>query len=76
MAAAKAAVDRFVPTSAEQETEDGAVIYDIEGTADGKRFEIEVSAAGRVLDIESGPDDDDEDDGDGDDEEEELQGDD
>ena len=38
---------------AEFETEDnGAIVFELEGTADGQEFELEVSAAGEVLEIE------------------------
>lgn len=52
--AALAAVPGLVLEEAEQESEDGALIYALEGRADGKEYELEVSAAGKVLEIEKG----------------------
>mgnify|MGYP001820160146 FL=1 len=61
MTAAEGAVEGFVPEEAEVETEDGQMVYEIEGkAADGKKYEIEVSADGNVLEVEE--DDEDEDD--------------
>lgn len=57
--AARAAVPGFVIESAEKETEDGVVLYSLEGEAGGEEVEVEVSTAGKVLEIEHGDDDDD-----------------
>ena len=57
--AAQAAVPGLVLEEAERETEDGTVVYSLEGTADGQEYEVEVSAAGKVLEIEKEDDDDD-----------------
>lgn len=62
--AAIAAVPGLVLSGAEQETEDGSIVYELEGVADGRTWEIEVSADGRVLEQELDQDDD----GDGDEE--------
>ena len=62
LAAAKKAVPGIKISSVEKETEGGEVIYDVEGVVDGKEYEVEVSAAGKVLEIEEEDDDDDEDD--------------
>jgi hypothetical protein len=59
--AAQAAVPGFELKRAEKEVEGGTTLYSLEGTANGKSCEIEVTTDGRVLEIE------DEDDGDGDD---------
>lgn len=59
--AAMAAVPGLVLEEASRETEDGTVIYDLEGEADGKEYEIEVTEAGEVLEVEEDKDDDDDD---------------
>ncbi len=59
-AAATKAVPGFIVESAELEKEDGKMVYELEGTANGKEYEIEISETGEVLEVES---DDDEDDG-------------
>lgn len=69
--AATAAVAGFVLESAEKETEEGALHYCLEGTANGERVEIEVDTNGKVLEIEHEDDDDDGDDDDDDDDEDE-----
>ncbi len=61
-AAALARLPGLVITAAETETEDGVLVYSLEGTVDGERHEIEVSAAGTVLEVETGADDEDDDD--------------
>lgn len=63
-AAALARLPGLVITAAETETEDGVLVYSLEGTVDGERHEIEVSAAGTVLEVETGADDEDDDDDD------------
>ncbi len=62
--AALGAMPGLVLTEAEREVEDGVTIYCVHGTVDGKGVEIEVSADGKVLDVEDGDDDDDDDDDD------------
>ena len=62
LAAARKAVPGIKISSVEQETEGGEVIYDVEGVVDGKEYEVEVSATGKVLEIEEEDDDDDDDD--------------
>ncbi len=59
--AAQAALPGLVLEEAERETEDGTVVYSLEGTADGEEYEVEVSAAGKVLEVERDDDDDDDD---------------
>ncbi len=55
----------FTAKEAERETEDGVVVYELEGVAsDGKEYEIEISAAGKVLEVEVEEKDDDDDDDD------------
>ena len=56
--AAEAAVPGFVITSAETETEEGALHYCLEGTAGGEAVEVEVSTDAKVLEIERGEDED------------------
>jgi hypothetical protein len=77
--AVKAAVTNLINgitlTAAEKETaKDGTVTWELEGTVAGLLLEIEVSDAGKILEIETedpdDDDDDDNDDGDDDDEEE------
>lgn len=65
VAAARGAVDGITLTEAEVETEDGQCLYTLEGTAQGKEYEIEVAPDGKVLEVEQedeaddndGPDD-------------------
>lgn len=58
--AARGAVEGIVLSEAEIETEDGATVYELEGTANGMEYEIEVTADGTVLEVEQEGDDDDE----------------
>lgn len=61
--AARQAVENITLTEAAVEEEDGQTVYVLEGAADGKEYEIEVTADGKVLDVEQeGVDDDDDDD--------------
>jgi uncharacterized membrane protein YkoI len=63
MKAAKGAVSGITFSSAERETENGVVVYSLKGTAGGKTYEVEVTADGKVTEVEDGDDaDDDEDD--------------
>jgi uncharacterized membrane protein YkoI len=50
--AAKAALPGAVFTSAEMEQEQGVTVYCLCGTHEGEQVEIEVSADGKVLEIE------------------------
>ena len=59
MAAAKNAVPGAKFDEAESEVEDGVTVYELEGTVDGEEVEVEVTADGKVLEIERGDDDDD-----------------
>jgi len=63
-AAAVAAVKGLVLEKAEKETKNGVVTYDVEGTANGKKMEVKVSAEGKVIEIEDADDDDDDNDDD------------
>ena len=54
LAAARAALPGAVFTSAEVETEDGQLVYCLEGHLDAEAVEVEVAADGRVLEIERG----------------------
>jgi len=67
MEAAKQAVEGILLTAAEVEIERGVTIYELLGTAHGKRYEIEVTEDGRVIEVESEDHDDDDDDHDDDD---------
>ena len=62
--AAEAAIPGATFTSAEKEIENGTTVYSIEGTVGGKECEVEVTADGKVTEIENGDDDEDGDDGD------------
>ncbi|MFG0330081.1 MAG: PepSY domain-containing protein [Phycisphaerales bacterium] len=57
--AAIAAVPGIVLEEAEMETEDGVVVYDLEGEVDGVEYEVEVAEDGTVLEVEEDDDDDD-----------------
>ena len=57
--AARDAVPGLVLEEAEKETENGIVVYSLEGKANGKPYEVEVSEAGKVLEIEQEEDEDD-----------------
>lgn len=72
-AAALARLPGLVLVSAEKETEDGVLVYGIAGTLNGKSYEVEVSAAGAVLEVEEvGAHDDDQDGGDDDDDDDDQ----
>ena len=62
--AGQQAVENITLTEAEVEEEDGQIVYILEGIADGIEYEIEVTADGKVLEVEQedGDDEDDEDD--------------
>lgn len=60
MKAAAAAVPGIVFKSAEREIEHGVTVYELSGMADGKAYEVEVSEAGKVLEVEEGDDGEDE----------------
>lgn len=64
--AAIAAVPGLVLEEAEREHENGALVYEVEGKADGIEYEVEVNEDGTVLEIETDDDEDDEDDDDDD----------
>ncbi len=59
LAAAEGAVEGIALTEAEMEKEDGQTVYVLEGEAGGKEYEIEVTAEGKVLEVEEETDDDD-----------------
>jgi len=58
--AALAAVKGLQLTKAEKETEDGALVYELEGTAGGEEYEVKVSTDGKVLKVEKEKDKDEE----------------
>jgi len=66
MAAAQKAVPGFTATKVEREVEDGVVVYDVAGTAKGMSYEVEVTADGKVLEIEEEDDGDEHEDDDDD----------
>jgi hypothetical protein len=62
VAAAQRAVRGISLTEAEVEEEDGRMVYELEGMANGIEYEIEVTADGKVLEVEREDDEDDDDD--------------
>jgi hypothetical protein len=50
--AAQGAVEGITLTEAVVEEEDGRTVYQLEGTANGKEYEFEVTADGQVLEAE------------------------
>ena len=62
--AAQKAVPGIKLTEAEVEKTSKGLVYELEGTLNGKEYEIKVSAAGKVLKIEKDDDDDDDEDDD------------
>ncbi len=60
--AALGAVPGLVLSGAEKETEHGTVVYCLEGTAGGESYEVEVTADGKVVEIEEGDEEGEEDD--------------
>ena len=65
--AAQGAVDGVTITEADVEKEDGQTVYVLEGEANGKEYEIEVTPEGKVLEVEEEDEDDGEDEGEDDD---------
>jgi uncharacterized membrane protein YkoI len=59
VAAAKGAVEGITLKEAAVEDEDGQTVYILEGIADGQEYEIEVTAEGKVLEVEQETEDDD-----------------
>ncbi len=59
--AAQGEVEGINLTEAEVEEEDGETVYILDGTAAGKEYEIEVTAEGKVLEVEEETEDDEED---------------
>jgi uncharacterized membrane protein YkoI len=51
LAAAETAVGGLNITSAKMEVERGTTVYELDGTVDGQAYEIEVTAAGRLLEV-------------------------
>lgn len=56
--AATTAVPGLTIEKAFTEMENGRLLYEIVGTVDGVRHEVEVDADGNVVEVEQGPDDD------------------
>ena len=59
MKAAEDAVENITITEAEVEEEDGQMVYDLEGIANGIEYEIEVTADGKVLEVKQEDEDND-----------------
>ena len=57
--AALAELPGFVIETAEKETENGQVLYGLEGTVNGEPYEVEVTADGQVIEVEKEDDEDD-----------------
>lgn len=57
--AAEKAVPGIKLTEAEMRKTSKGLVYELEGTADGKKFEINLSEDGKVLKVTEGDDDDD-----------------
>lgn len=62
VAAAQRAVEGITLTEAEIEEEDDCTVYVLEGMANGTEYEIEVTADGKVLEVEQEAEDDDDND--------------
>jgi len=60
--AATDAVKGLVLSKCEKETKGSAVIYELEGKADGKTYEVKVGADAKVIKVEQDEDDDGDDD--------------
>lgn len=56
LAAARRAVPGFAVEEACTETEDGVLVYCLEGEANDKEWEVDVAADGKVLEIEGADD--------------------
>jgi len=52
LAAAQAKVPGFAMSSYDTDTDNGRKVYDLEGTANGRKLEIKVDATGKVLKID------------------------
>jgi hypothetical protein len=52
LAAAKSSVPGFAMSSYDTDTDNGRKVYDLEGTANGRKLEIKVDATGKVLKID------------------------
>jgi uncharacterized membrane protein YkoI len=52
LAAAKSSVPGFAMTSYDTDTDNGRMVYELDGTANGRRYEMDILADGRVLRIE------------------------
>ena len=50
--AAEGAVSGIVFSAAERETENGTTVYTLKGAANGKKYDVEVNAAGKVIEVE------------------------
>jgi uncharacterized membrane protein YkoI len=57
LSAAKGAVPGLLIDEIELEEEDGVQVWEFEGMAGGKRYEVEISPSGEVLEVEEVEDD-------------------
>ncbi|MEJ2534095.1 MAG: PepSY domain-containing protein [Gammaproteobacteria bacterium] len=57
LSATKGAVPGLLIDEIELEEEDGVEVWEFEGMAGGKRYEVEISASGEVLEVEEVGDD-------------------
>lgn len=74
--AALEAIPGIELVEAELEEEDGRLLYELEGTFDGKHYEIEITESGEVVEVEQEDQDDEDGDDDGDDDDDEEEDDD
>ena len=52
LAAAKSSVPGFAMTSYDTDTDNGAKVYELDGTANGRKCEVKVDSTGKVLKID------------------------
>ena len=52
LVAAKGAVENITLTKAKIKEDNDQKVYELDGLSDGRRYEIDVSAAGRVLEVD------------------------
>ena len=52
LAAAKASVPGFAMSSYDTDTDNGRKVYELDGTANGRKCEIKVDASGKVLKVD------------------------
>ena len=52
LAAAKASVPGFAMSSYDTDTDNGRKVYELDGTANGRKCEVKVDASGKVLKVD------------------------